>query len=79
MTIPVKVEDYTNYGAVPAIILGYCRQHPKRTLLQYVEELKMSPEAIRRHLQNLESIGVVERVYVADGIGRPKLIGVKVL
>ncbi len=79
MTIEIKTEDFARYGATLSIVLGLCRANPRQNAKQMAEKLRMSDEQVRRYLQELERIGILERIYDPRGVGRPKLVGVKML
>ena len=78
MEIKVKTEDVVKYGAIKAVMLGYFRTNSKGSRLKMQSDLKMTDEPFRRNLQDLEIMGAIRRLYINDGVGRPKLIGVEV-
>lgn len=78
MEIKVKIEDVEVYGAIKAIMLGYLRENPKGSRFKMQNDLMMTDEPFRRNLQDLEIMGAIRRIYINDGVGRPKLIGVEV-
>ena len=78
MTVQVRIDDVERYGAIKAIMLGYLRENPIGTRIEMLEDLKMADEPFRRNLQDLEILGVIKRLYMKDGAGRPKLIGVEI-
>ena len=78
MTVQVRIDDVERYGAIKAIMLGYLRENPMGSRIELQEGLKMTDEPFRRNLQDLEIMGAIKRIYVNDGVGRPKLIGVEI-
>lgn len=78
MEIKVKTEDVVQYGAIKAVMLGYFRANPKGSRFKMQSDLEMTDEPFRRNLQDLEIMGAIRRLYINDGVGRPKLIGVEV-
>lgn len=79
MTVKVNVDDMYQYGAVKAILIGYLRENPKQTKEQIMEGLRLTEEPVRRHLEDLEVMGVLKRIYKQGKRGRPAIIGVKFL
>lgn len=79
MTVQVNVDDMFQYGAVKAILLGYLRENPKQTKEEIMKGLRLTEEPVRRHLEDLEVMGVLKRQYKQGRHGRPSIIGVKFL
>ena len=78
MKVMVDIDEFERFGPVKAVMLGYFRQNPKGSRYKMQTELKMTDEPFRRNLQDLEIMGAIKRIYVNDGVGRPKLIGVEI-
>ncbi len=52
-------------------ILKYLLKNPQSQAFKISEALKISAQAVRRHLKDLESEGLIEYVAVQAGVGRP--------
>ena len=79
MTIEVEIDDVARYGAIQAVLIGYLKKKPNQTKEQIMRGLKMTDEPVRRHLEDLEILGVLERQYIQGRAGKPKIAGVKFL
>lgn len=79
MTIEVEIDDVARYGAIKAVLIGYLKKKPNQTKEQIMRGLKMTDEPVRRHLEDLEVMGVLKRQYKQGRHGRPSIIGVKFL
>ena len=55
-------------------ILQYLLKGGQGTALELAESLEMSPQAIRRHLKDLEAEGAIQYQSVQAGMGRPQHI-----
>lgn len=55
-------------------ILQYLLKGDKATALELAESLDISPQAIRRHLKDLEAEGLIQYQSVQAGMGRPQHI-----
>lgn len=55
-------------------ILQYLLRGGKATALELAESLEVSPQAIRRHLKDLESEGLIQYRSLQAGMGRPQHI-----
>ena len=55
-------------------ILQYLLKHPQATAQSLAEALGISPQAIRRHLKDLETEGSIEYRKVQIGMGRPQYL-----
>ena len=55
-------------------ILQYLLKGGQGTALELAESLDISPQAIRRHLKDLEAEGVIQYRSVQAGMGRPQHI-----
>lgn len=52
-------------------ILEYLLKHGQVKAVQLAESLQISPQAVRRHLKDLEDEGLIEHVARQEGMGRP--------
>lgn len=52
-------------------ILRYLLTHGRATAQELAESLHISPQAIRRHLKDLETEGLIEHQAMQSGMGRP--------
>ncbi|MGB2924216.1 MAG: iron-sulfur cluster biosynthesis transcriptional regulator SufR [Limnothrix sp.] len=52
-------------------ILDYLLKHGQGKAVQLAESLQISPQAVRRHLKDLESDGLIEHRAQQEGMGRP--------
>ncbi len=66
---PVKKADTTKGS-----LLVYFQQHGKATAQELANHMGISPQAIRRHLKDLEQEQLVLAQAVSTGVGRPHLI-----
>lgn len=55
-------------------ILHYLLKHGESTAQVLAEQLGVSPQAIRRHLKDLESEALIEHQAVQEGMGRPNYL-----
>jgi DeoR family suf operon transcriptional repressor len=55
-------------------ILQYLLREGKATALELAEPLEVSPQAIRRHLKDLEAEGLIQYQSLQAGMGRPQHI-----
>ena len=55
-------------------ILDYLLKHGQAKALQLAESLQISPQAIRRHLKDLEADGLIEHQAQQEGMGRPNYL-----
>lgn len=55
-------------------ILQYLLREGKATALELADSLEVSPQAIRRHLKDLETEGLIEYQSLQAGMGRPQHI-----
>lgn len=53
-------------------ILGHLLKRGQATALELAEWLEVSPQAVRRHLKDLESEGLIQFKAVQSGMGRPQ-------
>ncbi|NJN71889.1 MAG: iron-sulfur cluster biosynthesis transcriptional regulator SufR [Limnothrix sp. RL_2_0] len=52
-------------------ILDYLLKHGQAKAIQLAESLQISPQAVRRHLKDLESEGLIAHRAQQEGMGRP--------
>lgn len=62
----------TGFPSTKQIILQYLLKQGDATAQQLAKALDISPQAIRRHLSELEAEGLIEYESVQTGMGRPK-------
>ncbi|NEP10454.1 MAG: iron-sulfur cluster biosynthesis transcriptional regulator SufR [Symploca sp. SIO2C1] len=62
----------TQYPSTKQDILQRLLKEERRTAQELAEALNISPQAIRRHLKNLESAGLIEHQQLQEGMGRPQ-------
>lgn len=55
-------------------ILNYLLKYGQTTAQTLAETLEISPQAIRRHLKDLETEGLIEHHSVQNGMGRPQYV-----
>ncbi|ACK71472.1 transcriptional regulator, TrmB [Gloeothece citriformis PCC 7424] len=55
-------------------ILNYLLKFGQATAQTLAETLEISPQAIRRHLKDLETEGLIEHQSVQNGMGRPQYV-----
>ena len=55
-------------------ILQYLIKHGQGTAQDLADNLDISPQAIRRHLKDLEGEGLIEHQSIQTGMGRPQFI-----
>ncbi|MFS8802051.1 winged helix-turn-helix transcriptional regulator, partial [Synechococcus sp. R60.2] len=53
-------------------ILVYLRKAGQANAQTLAEHLRISPQAIRRHLKDLEAEGLIQHVAQPNGLGRPQ-------
>lgn len=61
----------TQYPSTKHDILEYLLKHGQATAHELAEYLDISPQAIRRHLKDLEAEALIEHKPVQEGMGRP--------
>ena len=62
----------TNHTSTKQDILEYLLKHRQARAQQLAEALEISPQAIRRHLKDLEAEGLILHQAVSSGMGRPQ-------
>ena len=62
----------TNHTSTKQEILEYLLKHRQARAQQLAEALEISPQAIRRHLKDLEAEGLILHQAVSSGMGRPQ-------
>ncbi|MDX2098208.1 MAG: iron-sulfur cluster biosynthesis transcriptional regulator SufR [Leptolyngbyaceae cyanobacterium bins.59] len=55
-------------------ILHYLLRQHQATAQELAEYLKVSPQAIRRHLKDLETEGLIQHQAIQNGMGRPQYV-----
>lgn len=55
-------------------ILEYLLKHGQVKAVQLAESLQISPQAVRRHLKDLEDEGLIEHLSRQEGMGRPNYL-----
>lgn len=66
--------EATQQNSTKHEILQYLMKRTQATALELAESLEISPQAIRRHLKDLESEGLIRYESVQTGMGRPQHI-----
>ena len=70
----VKMMETTQQTSTKQDILQYLLKGGQGTALELAESLDISPQAIRRHLKDLEGEGLIQYQSVQAGMGRPQHI-----
>ncbi len=64
----------TQHPSTKQDILQHLLKQDQKTALELAEALEISPQAIRRHLKDLETEGLIEHRSVQVGMGRPQYV-----
>ncbi len=77
MDIPtVNVEEKSavqTLGPTKRMIIIILKKKKEIDLKSLAEELKMSKMGILKHVNKLEELGMVQRMFIKEGVGRPRL------
>ncbi|NES20453.1 MAG: winged helix-turn-helix transcriptional regulator [Symploca sp. SIO3E6] len=62
----------TQHSSTKQAILQLLQKEGQKTASELADALEISPQAIRRHLKELEGGGLIEHKQVQIGMGRPQ-------
>lgn len=63
MKILVDTDDVKQLGSIKAFLLGWCRANSTFKIKELVEASGLSETAVRTHINDLEDMKYLERVY----------------
>ncbi len=79
MVVLVDTDYFKQLGSHKNYVYSYFKMNPLRTRKEAQEDLGLSDRALREALNDLETWGYIEQIYVPTKKRWQKMVGVKIL